>query len=160
MSYFPGPIRHGPRCNVTCKKTKKTHVLSFGFVLGFGHSCSMFCLVVWACGLEFARPCALLFMCVCSPVLVCHRIKPACDVSCPVLPCLVLPSLVASCPVFPYIVVLFVCFILFLQIKAHSPASVSPRLIPSPQPWQYELAKRKLSRDGHLPFWAFCPHTT
>ncbi len=27
-----------------------THVLSFGFVSGFGHSRSMFCLIVWACG--------------------------------------------------------------------------------------------------------------
>ncbi len=27
-----------------------THVLSFGFVSGFGHSRSMFCLTVWACG--------------------------------------------------------------------------------------------------------------
>ncbi len=30
---------------------------------GFGHSHSMFCLVLWACGLEFARPRALLSTC-------------------------------------------------------------------------------------------------
>ncbi len=30
-------------------------LLSFGFVSGFGHSRSMFCLVVGACSLEFAR---------------------------------------------------------------------------------------------------------
>ncbi len=40
-----------------------THVLSFGFVSGFGHSRSMFCLVVWACGLEFALLRALLSTC-------------------------------------------------------------------------------------------------
>ncbi len=33
-----------------------THVLSFSFVPWFGHSRSMFYLVVWACSLEFARP--------------------------------------------------------------------------------------------------------
>ncbi len=41
-----------------------THVLSFGFVSGFGHSRSTFCLFVEVCGLEFARPHALLSMCV------------------------------------------------------------------------------------------------
>ncbi len=41
-----------------------THVLSFGFVSGFGHSRSMFCLFVWVCGLEFARPHTLLSTCV------------------------------------------------------------------------------------------------
>ncbi len=41
-----------------------THVLSFGFVSGFGHSRSTFCLIVCVCGLEFARLCALLSMCV------------------------------------------------------------------------------------------------
>ncbi len=30
----------------------------FEFMSGFGHSRSMFCLVVWACGLKFARPLA------------------------------------------------------------------------------------------------------
>ncbi len=39
-----------------------THVLSYGFVPGFGHSRSIFCLVC-ACDLEFARPCALLSTC-------------------------------------------------------------------------------------------------
>ncbi len=33
--------------------------LEFRFVSGFGHSC-MFCPVLWACGLEFARLCNLL----------------------------------------------------------------------------------------------------
>ncbi len=32
-----------------------THVLSFGFVSGFGYSRSIFCLFVGVCGLEFAR---------------------------------------------------------------------------------------------------------
>ncbi len=41
-----------------------THVLSFCFVSGFGHSRSMFCLIVWVCGLEFVRPRALLSTCV------------------------------------------------------------------------------------------------
>ncbi len=40
-----------------------THVLSFGFVSGFGHSCSTFCLFVGVCSLEFARPHALLSTC-------------------------------------------------------------------------------------------------
>ncbi len=41
-----------------------THVLSFGFVSGFGHLRSTFCLFVGVCGLEFARPRALLSSCV------------------------------------------------------------------------------------------------
>ncbi len=41
-----------------------THVMSFGFVSGFGHSCSTFCLFVGVCVLEFARPRALLSTCV------------------------------------------------------------------------------------------------
>ncbi len=31
-------------------------------------------------------------------------------------------------------------------------AQLSPRLYPSPQSWQYNLANRGLCRDGHLPF--------
>ncbi len=41
-----------------------THVLSFGFMSGFGHSRSTFCLFVGVCGLEFARPHTLLSTCV------------------------------------------------------------------------------------------------
>ncbi len=41
-----------------------TRVLSFGLMSRFGHSRSMFCLLVWVCGLEFARPRALLSTCV------------------------------------------------------------------------------------------------
>ncbi len=41
-----------------------THVVSFCFVSGFAHSRSMLCLIVGACGLEFAQPCALLSTCV------------------------------------------------------------------------------------------------
>ncbi len=69
-----------------------------------------------------------------------------------VVSCLALPSLCCQ-SVFPY-GVFFVCccFVLYLTNKAHSPAQLSPHLIPSPQPWQYKLAKRGLSRDGHLPF--------
>ncbi len=65
--------------------------------------------------------------------------------------CLALPSLCCQ-SVFPY-GVFFVCccFVLYFTNKAHSPAQLSPHLI-SPQPWQYKLAKRGLSRDGHLPF--------
>ncbi len=62
-----------------------------------------------------------------------------------------LPCLALSCPAKPYLVAnrvfpprgsfgcLF-CFI-FNQIKAHSPAPLSPRLIPSPQPWQMGLCE-------------------
>ncbi len=48
-----------------------THVVSFGIVSVFGHSRSMFWLIVWACRLEFARPCVLLSTClvVCSQFL-------------------------------------------------------------------------------------------
>ncbi len=56
-----------------------------------------------------------------------------------VVPCLVLPSLVASCPVFP-LRGSFSLFVLFIfPIKTHSPASVSPRFIPLSPPltdWQ------------------------
>ncbi len=48
--------------------------LEFWFVSGFGHSCSMFCLLVWACSLEFDRPCALLSMC----LLVLHAVYRLC----------------------------------------------------------------------------------
>ncbi len=37
-------------CVGACCSDPGTHVLSFGFVSGFGHSRSMFCLIVWACG--------------------------------------------------------------------------------------------------------------
>ncbi len=48
-----------------------THVLSFGFVSGFGHLRSTFCLFVWVCGLEFARPHALLSTCLRAFMLSC-----------------------------------------------------------------------------------------
>ncbi len=41
-----------------------THVLSFGFVSGFGHSHSTFCIFVGVSGLKFARSHALLSTCV------------------------------------------------------------------------------------------------
>ncbi len=56
-----------------------TLVLSFGFVSGFGHSRSMFCLVLGACGLEFARAGALLSMCVVLLHAV-HVLSAACHV--------------------------------------------------------------------------------
>ncbi len=40
-----------------------THVLSFGFVSGFGHSRSTFCLVVWVCGLGRALFCPRVLCC-------------------------------------------------------------------------------------------------
>ncbi len=36
-----------------CCSDPGTHVLSFGFVPGFGHSRSTFCIIVWVCCLEF-----------------------------------------------------------------------------------------------------------
>ncbi len=51
----------------------------------------------------------------------------------PALPFRALPF-PACQTVSPLRVVLFVCFVLFLINKAHSPAQLSPRLIPSPQP--------------------------
>ncbi len=50
-------------CGAWCSDPS-THVLSFGFVSRFGHSRSTFCLFVGVCGLEFARPHALLSTCV------------------------------------------------------------------------------------------------
>ncbi len=63
-----------------------THVFNFGFALGFGHSRSTFCLFVGVCGLEFARPHALLSLCV---LLCCTQfvfLSAACihDISCAV----------------------------------------------------------------------------
>ncbi len=55
------PCALSSACLVLCSDPG-TRVLSFGFVSGFRHSRSMFCLVVWVCGLECARPCALLSM--------------------------------------------------------------------------------------------------
>ncbi len=37
---------------------------------GFRHSCSTFCLIVWVCGLEFARPHALLCVLLCCTQFV------------------------------------------------------------------------------------------
>ncbi len=54
-----------------------THVLSFGFVSGFVHSRSTFCLFVRVCSLEFARPHALLSTCVllCCTQFVFYRLR-------------------------------------------------------------------------------------
>ncbi len=54
-------------CLVSCCSVvfeSRYSCLDFRFMSGFGHSRSMFCLVVWVCGLEFARPLALLSTCV------------------------------------------------------------------------------------------------
>ncbi len=59
----------------------------------------------------------------------------ACILSCPVcliVPCHALPSLPAVL-FFPYGVVFVACFVLFLINNAHSPALLSPRLIPLPK---------------------------
>ncbi len=63
-------------------------VLSFGFVSGFGHSRSMFCLIVWACGsssLGRALSCPRV-LCVCV-VLHAVRVFIGCVHSCYVLCC-------------------------------------------------------------------------
>ncbi len=62
-----------------------THVLSFGFVSGLGHSRSTLCLFVGVCGLEFARPHALLSTC----VLLLHAVRVfiGCVHSCYILYC-------------------------------------------------------------------------
>ncbi len=70
MSFLTEPW-HSRHCHVFMW-VRSSHALSrlralfraFGFVLWFGHSRSMFCLVVWVCGLEFARPRAHLSTCV------------------------------------------------------------------------------------------------
>ncbi len=64
-----------------------THVLSFGFVSGFGHSCSVFCLIVWVCGLEFTQPRSLLFTCVMLCVVAGSSCFLGCVHSCYVLCC-------------------------------------------------------------------------
>ncbi len=48
------PCALSSACLVLCSDPG-TRVLSFGFVSGFRHSRSVFCLVVWVCGLECAR---------------------------------------------------------------------------------------------------------
>ncbi len=68
-----------------------TCVLSFGFVSGFGHSRSMFCLVVWACGLEFALSCP----CVLCFVLHAVRVFIGCVHSCYVLCCVARSSCIS-----------------------------------------------------------------
>ncbi len=57
-----------------------THVLSFGFVSGFGHSRSTFCLFVGVCSLEFARLHAPVH--VCFVVLHAVRVFIGCMLSC------------------------------------------------------------------------------
>ncbi len=63
-------------------------------------------------------------------------------VSCPALPCPALPCLLAcqlSCFTLRCSFCFFVCYcfvLFFSKIKAHYPEQPSPRLIPSPQPWQ------------------------
>ncbi len=55
-----------------------THVLSFGYMSVFGYSCSMFCVFVWVCVLEFTWPHTLLSTCVlwcCSQFVF---LSPAC----------------------------------------------------------------------------------
>ncbi len=59
LSHLSALSHVGARCS-----DPGTHVLSFGFMSGFGHSRSTFCLYVGVCGLEFARPHALLSTCV------------------------------------------------------------------------------------------------
>ncbi len=60
------PCALSSACLVSCSDPS-TRVLSFGFVPGFRHSRSMFCLVVWVCGLECARAVRSL---VCMPCFV------------------------------------------------------------------------------------------
>ncbi len=124
-----------------------TLVLSFGFVSGFGHSRSMFCLVLGACGLEFARAGALLSMCVVFCVVAlsscfigcvrsCHAVWHAACVfherrafmSCVntwlmsiSLPCPALLSLPAVL-FFPYRGVFVAVLFYFLLLKAHPSA--------------------------------------
>ncbi len=64
-----------------------THALRFGFVSGFGHSRSMFCLIVWACGSSSLGR-ALLSTCV---VCVCGVARSSCSYRlCAFMLCLVL----------------------------------------------------------------------
>ncbi len=64
-----------------------THVLSFSFVSGFGHSRFMFCLVLWACSLKFARPRACSSVHVCFLLLHTVLVFIGCVHSCYVLCC-------------------------------------------------------------------------
>ncbi len=73
-----------------------THVLSFGFVSGFGPSRSMFCLTVWACGsssLGRALSCPRV-LCVCV-VLHAVRVFIGCVHSCYVLCCVARSSCIS-----------------------------------------------------------------
>ncbi len=74
----------------------------------------------------------LVFAVLCQFVIACILSCPVClGVPCPALPSL--PSLPAVL-FFPYGVVFVACFVLFLINKTHSPALLSPRLIPLPNP--------------------------
>ncbi len=58
-------VRHSLACMPCLMLERGVRIPALmSFVSGFGHSRSAFCLVMWVCGLEFARSRALLSMCV------------------------------------------------------------------------------------------------
>ncbi len=106
-----------------------TRVLSFGFVSGFRHSRSMFCLVVWACGLECARPCALLSMQFVFYRCDCYQFTIAVTL-CRVLSCPAKPCCQSS---FPYGV--FCLFVLEIKPITLQYWVLASSLYPNPDMW-------------------------
>ncbi len=106
-----------------------TRVLSFGFVSGFRHSRSMFCLVVWVCGLECARPCALLSMQFVFYRCDCYQFTIAVTL-CRVLSCPAKPCCQSS---FPYGV--FCLFVLEIKPITLQYWVLASSLYPNPDMW-------------------------
>ncbi len=87
------------------------------------------------------------------PIVSCLLSPVSCLLSCPVLSCSVLPChAFPAFMVFPYGVVLIGCLFCFMLFnKAHSPALVSPRLIPSSATLTHVFESNFIEYCGWLP---------
>ncbi len=121
-------------------------VLSFSFVLGFGHSLCVFCLVVWVCSLERALLstcvlwCCTQFMffigCVhsCYDLGLRHLCYPG-----GILPCLAKPGCRLAVLFLPYRVVFVCCCFFLILLLNKKPILCSTESSPhpfTPHPWQ------------------------
>ncbi len=122
------PCALSSACLVLCSDPG-TRVLRFGFVSGFRHSRSVFCLVVWACGLECARPCALLSMQFVFYRCDCYQFTIAVTL-CRVLSCPAKPCCQSS---FPYGV--FCLFVLEIKPITLQYWVLASSLYPNPDMW-------------------------
>ncbi len=99
------------------------------FVSGFRHSRSVFCLVVWVCGLECARPCALLSIQFVFYWCDCYQFTIAVTL-CRVLSCPAKPCCQSS---FPYGV--FCLFVLEIKPITLQYWVLASSLYPNPDMW-------------------------